>query len=252
MSALGTLTRAAPPGVVAAIGAAWTLAVVGEVTGLGDRLHHDELATAGLPLVAALVLFLLAWQVHVAAMMLPSSLPLIALFDRVSATQPHRRAVRAAFLSGYAVVWLAFGAAAFLGDAVLHGVVDRWAWLAQRPWPISGNVLVLAGAFQFSSLKDRCLRECRHPAAFVTRHYRRSMRGAFALGNRHGLFCLGCCWALMIVLVAVGVTNLAWMAPLTLLMVLERTSRVGDRLVAPAGVALIALGSLVLVTGVVR
>jgi predicted metal-binding membrane protein len=102
--------------------------------------------------------------------------------------------------------------------------------------------------FQFSDLKDRCLRECRHPGPFLLQHYRRGAAGAFALGRRHGLFCLGCCWALMLVGFAVGVASLWWMAALTAVMVYEKTGRSGDQAVAPIGIALIVAGTLALVT----
>jgi predicted metal-binding membrane protein len=246
------MIASAPPGprlarsaVVWAIAAAWGLAVFVEATGRSAELHHHHLVEAGPPAWAALALFLVAWQAHIAAMMLPSSLPLITLFGRAAASQPNPRRVRAAFLGGYAAVWTAFGAAALVGDMGLHRAVDRWPWLAARPWLVGGGVLVLAGGFQFTALKDRCLDECRNPAAFLVRFYGRGVGAAFRLGRRHGLFCLGCCWALMLLMFAVGITNLAWMAPLALLMVVEKTSPNGRRVVRPAGFALLALGVLV-------
>jgi predicted metal-binding membrane protein len=220
------------------------MALVAEATGRSAALHHHHLIETGLPAWTALSLFLLAWQVHIAAMMLPSSLPLMLLFGRASASQPNPLRVRAAFLTGYAAVWTAFGAAAFAGDVAVHRLVHTWAWLGARPWLVGGGVLLVAGAFQFSALKDRCLDECRHPAAFLVAHYGRGLRAAFRLGRRHGVFCLGCCWALMLVMFAVGIANLTWMAPLALLMALEKTSPSGLRLVRPAGFALLALGAL--------
>ena len=133
------------------------------------------------------------------------------------------------FLTGYAVVWSVFGALAFLGDALTHDTVDATPWLAAHPAVIGGGVLALGGAFQFSSLKDRCLKECRHPAGFLLPRYQRGTRAAFRLGRQHGLFCLGCCWALMLVGFAAGVANLWWMATLTALMVFEKTGREGQR-----------------------
>jgi predicted metal-binding membrane protein len=182
----------------------------------------------------------------IAAMMLPTSLPMLALFDRVSAAQPGHRQARRAFLAGYVAVWTAFGAIGFLGDGLVHRTVDAIPWLAQRPWLIGGATLVVAGAFQFSDLKDRCLRQCRHPALYLQHHYRRGVRAAFRLGRGHGLFCLGCCWALMLLAFAVGVANLAWMATLTAIMVVEKTAPAGHRAVRPVGFALLALGALTL------
>jgi predicted metal-binding membrane protein len=235
-----------PPAVVAAIAVAWVLARAAQATGRGRLLGHDELIHSGLPLWAALGLHLLAWQVMIVAMMLPSSLPLVRLFATVS--RNHRRAgvAMSAFLTGYAVVWSIFGGLAFLGDALTHDTVDATPWLAAHPAVIGGGVLALAGAFQFSSLKDRCLKACRHPAGFLLPRYQRGTRAAFRLGRQHGLFCLGCCWALMLVGFAAGVANLWWMAALTALMVFEKTGREGQRGVRPIGLGLIALGILML------
>ena len=164
------------PTLVWAIALAWGVAVVAQATGRGQVLHHDALAEGGLPTWAALGLFLLAWQLMIAAMMLPSSLPLIRLFSRASANQPRPVPAKAAFLGGYAAVWTAFGAAAFLGDLAVHRLVERCGWLAARPALIGGAVLLLAGAFQFSTLKDRCLQVCRHPAGYLLQHYQRGTR----------------------------------------------------------------------------
>ena len=120
-------------------------------------------------------------------------------------------------------MWSAFGALAFAGDAALHAGVAASPWLAAHDWAIAPSVLMLAGAFQFSSLKDACLRACRHPASFLRRHYRRGPRGGLALGVRHAAFCVGCCWALMLVMFAAGAASLIWMAALTALMVHEKT-----------------------------
>jgi predicted metal-binding membrane protein len=235
------------PAVLAAIAGAWALCLAAELTGRSATLHHDRLVEGRLAPWLALGLFLVAWQVMIAAMMLPTSLPLLALFDRVSAPQPAHRRARLAFLGGYVAVWTAFGALGFLFDGVVHRTVDATPWLAQRPWLIGGATLVVAGAFQFSDLKDRCLRQCRHPGLYLQQHYRRGVGAAFRLGRGHGLFCLGCCWALMLLAFAVGVANLAWMATLTAIMVAEKTAPAGRRVVRPVGVALLALGALVLV-----
>jgi predicted metal-binding membrane protein len=224
---------------------AWALAIAAEAGGAARSLHHDALIHSELPYAAALVLFLLAWQAMTAAMMLPSSLPLVRLFAAASANQPRPRAVMASFLGGYALVWTAFGAVAFTADLGIHTTVDSVPWLAARPWLIAGSTLALAGAFQFSSLKDACLRECRHPGAYLLSHYERGTGGAFRLGRSHGVYCLGCCWALMLVMFGAGVANLWWMAALTAVMVYEKTGRGGQRAVPVAGVALLGLALLV-------
>jgi predicted metal-binding membrane protein len=242
MNALLARYRLPKPAVLGAIALAWTLAVIASRTGSAQGLHHDELLVGGPPAWAAVGLFILSWQVMIAAMMLPSSLPLIAMFERAATAQSRPRAARLSFIGGYAIVWTAFGLLAFAGDAVLHNVVERVAWLDAHPQVIAGGVLIGAGLFQFTPLRDRCLDVCRHPGAFLLRFYRSGVGGAFELGVRHGLFCLGCCWALMLVAFAVGVADLAWMAVFTALMVFEKTGRGGDRGVVPIGIGLVSIG----------
>ncbi|HET9052093.1 MAG TPA: DUF2182 domain-containing protein, partial [Candidatus Dormibacteraeota bacterium] len=130
--------------VLSAIAGAWALAVVAEATGRGAALHHDSLIEGGPPLWAALLLFVVAWQAMIAAMMLPSSIPLIRLFNRVSAGQPHPTRVRFAFLGGYVLVWTGFGVVGFLGDLGIHRSVDAWPWLDTHSYLIAGSVLVAA------------------------------------------------------------------------------------------------------------
>jgi predicted metal-binding membrane protein len=235
-----------PSPILVAIAAAWAVAVAAEASGIAGSLDHDSLLEGGPGFGPALVLFLLSWQLMTAAMMLPSSLPMVRMFAVASARAPGRGAAMAAFLGGYGLVWSAFGLVAFCGDAALHALVASWPWLEAHDWAIAPSVLMAAGAFQFSSLKDACLRACRHPASFLRRHYRRGAGGGFALGARHGLFCVGCCWALMLVMFAAGIANLWWMAALTALMVYEKAAPRGTRAVPVAGIALLIAAALVL------
>jgi len=228
--------------------AAWALTVLLVAVGQGDLLlDHDAVLddrTRAWPLT--LLLFLATWQLMTAAMMLPSSLPMMLIFRGVSRSQPRPRLVFGLFLLGYFAVWTGFAAVALVHDAGLHWLVDHWRWLAARPWLIGGSVLILAGAFQFSPLKERCLDACRDPLSFLWRGYARGLGPAWSLGIRHGLFCFGCCWALMLTMFAVGMGSLAWMAALTGVMTIEKTSRHGKRLVPFVGAALIVWGTLVL------
>jgi predicted metal-binding membrane protein len=232
-----------PAPVLAAVAVAWAAAVAAEASGIAGSLHHDSLLEGGPAFGPALLLFLVAWQVMVAAMMLPSSLPLVRMYAAASAGVPDRTRALAAFLGAYALVWSLFGLVAFGGDALLHAGVAASPWLAANDWAIAPSVLLLAGAFQFSSLKDACLRACRHPASFLRRHYRRGAGGGFALGARHGMFCVGCCWALMLVMFAAGAASLVWMAALTALMVHEKTRPSGAQTVPLTGAVLLAAGS---------
>jgi predicted metal-binding membrane protein len=231
------------PGVIAV---AWVAAIAAELTGAASPLHHDALIGDGPALLVALPAFLLSWQLMIAAMMLPSSLPLVRLFAAASTGQPGPRAAMAGLIGGYALVWSVFGALAFVFDVGIHAAVEANPWLRDHEWLLGGSVLVLAGAFQFTKLKDACLDKCRHPAAFLVRFYERGAGGGFRLGARHGIFCVGCCWALMLVMFAAGVASLVWMAVLTAIMVHEKTRPTGARAVPVTGVALLGAGSIVL------
>jgi len=227
---------------------AWTLALVILALGQGAAIsHHSLLADGALPDPGSLLLFLIAWQVMTGAMMLPSSLPLVGLFVQASRGQALPAVARGAFVAAYFAVWTGFALAALAGDAALHRVVHGWPWLHERPWLVGGAVLLLAGGFQFSPLKERCLRQCRSPFGFLQRYYRRGVGAAWELGLRHGLFCLGCCWALMLTMFAVGVGHLAWMAALTGVMTIEKTQRWGRRLAPLVGTVLLLWGLLVLI-----
>ena len=240
--------RRLPAVIPVAIVVAWAVALVAQATGTAALVHHDALIEGGPPLWVALPVFVLAWQVMVVAMMLPSTLPMIRLFGAATTSVAKRGRTMGAFIGGYAAVWTLFGALAFLGDDVLHHLVDRTPWLAAHPYVIGGTALALAGAFQFSDLKEKCLSECRHPGAFLMRYYRSRGEGpAFRFGWRHGAFCLGCCWALMLLMFAVGVAHLWWMAALTALMVYEKVGRHGEAAAKIAGVAFLALAVGVLV-----
>jgi predicted metal-binding membrane protein len=247
---IGTLAggKSLPPAIPFAIAACWTLIVAAQLTGAAEIVHHDGLIDAGLPLSMAVVLFGLSWQTMVIAMMLPTSLPMIRLFRMTSSAQPAQGRAMTAFLAGYALVWMIFGFAALGGDVLLHRFEDSSAWLSARPWLLPASALALAGMFQFTSLKDRCLRECRHPGPFLLRHYRRGPGAALELGLRHGLFCLGCCWALMLLMFAVGVVNLTWMAVLTALMVYEKTGRLGEWVARYAGATFLLMAAVVALT----
>jgi predicted metal-binding membrane protein len=241
------MIKSLPRPILVGIAAAWAAAIAAQLAGAAALVHHDALLVGdGPPLVVAALLALLAWQVMIAAMMLPSSLPLVRLYARASERAPRRRRSMAAFIGGYALVWSAFGLAAFGADAGLHATVNASPWLERHDWWIGGSVLALAGAFQFTSLKDACLDKCRHPGQFMMRFYERGPRGGFRLGVRHGVFCVGCCWALMLVMFAAGVASLIWMALLTAVMIHEKTRPAGARTVPVTGVALLAAASVVL------
>jgi predicted metal-binding membrane protein len=187
-------------------------------------------------------LSLVGWLLMTAAMMLPTVLPLLDRFQRIVRQRPDRRHLIALVIGGYLTVWAGFGAAAHLLDAGLHAAVHRSDWLLFNGWAIGALILAVAGLFQFSRLKYRCLVQCRAPFGFIARHWRGPgpRRHAFALGLDHGVFCVGCCWAIMLVMFAVGTGNLGWMLALGAIMAAEKNAPWGERLSRPLGAVLLA------------
>jgi predicted metal-binding membrane protein len=228
----------------AAVGAlvllAWAVLAAWGASPLAPLLSHRALAGGG-PTVLRLAAFGLGWLVMTVAMMLPGSLPLINLFRALTCGRADRARLTAYLLAGYLGVWSAFGVAAFLADAALHRAVAGSSALAGAAEWLGVVVLLAAGVYQMTPLKDLCLEKCRSPYSFVTEHWHGRQPGgdAVRLGVHHGLFCLGCCWALMLVMFAIGGVNLGWMLVLGAVMLIERTSRWGRRLTAPVGAALI-------------
>lgn len=191
------------------------------------------------------VLYAAAWVLMTAAMMLPSTWPLFAAFDRVLASRTDRGQLLALLGLGYVAVWSAFGLLAHAAHAALLAGVLSVNALARRGELIGVAVLMLAGAFQFSRLKQRCLEQCRTPMSFVIAHWHGGApaRDAFALGAHHGLFCVGCCWALMLLMFLVGAGSLGWMLLLAALMALEKNLAWGRYLSAPLGLTLLGWGA---------
>ncbi|WP_077036309.1 DUF2182 domain-containing protein [Pelomonas sp. KK5] len=188
----------------------------------------------------------LAWLLMSAAMMLPTTLPLVDAMARLTAGRADRGRLLALLLGGYLLAWGLFG---FVVHG-LHGVLLGAGLERLAPgWLLAAATLALAGAFQFSRLKQLCLEKCRTPLSFVMQHWRGGAhpgRQAFALGAHHGVFCIGCCWALMLLMFIVGMGQLGWMLALAAVMAAEKNLPWGRRLSAPLGVALLG-GALALV-----
>ncbi len=177
----------------------------------------------------------------IVAMMLPTSVPLVATFAALVRSRPQRATLVALVVGGYLVAWSAFGLGAWLLDRVVHAAVDATPWLAAHPELIVGSTLLVAGLWQFSPLKYRCLDECRSPLGFVMNRWRadRPRREAFALGVAHGAFCVGCCWSLMLLMFGLGLGSLLWMLGLGAVMAIEKNAPWGRRIGRPLGLALV-------------
>ena len=209
----------------------------------GRFLGHGEGGEArlGEDYLVLLLVFVGGWTLMTVAMMLPTSLPLVTFFRALVRRRADGGVLVAFVVVGYLVVWTLFALVVYGGDRGIHAAVDQVGWIDDNAWMIGAGTLLLAGLYQFSSLKYRCLDKCRSPFSFVMGHWRgrRGRWDAFRLGVDHGLFCLGCCWSLMLVLFAVGLGNLAWMLALAAVIGFEKNHPLGRRLSAPVGAALL-------------
>jgi predicted metal-binding membrane protein len=241
------------------VGGAWILLWLWAASPYGRYLDHGSWLQTGiagaicrsLPAGEVLLpglLYVGGWLLMSAAMMLPTTLPLLEIFRRTAAARPDRHRLLLLPIAGYLAVWGAFGLIAHLADLGVQALVLQSPWLTFNAWAVGALVLATAGLFQFSALKHRCLEECRTPFSFVARHWGhdRPAWRSFRLGAHHGLFCVGCCWALMLVMFAAGVASMIWIALLTALMVHEKTQPSGHRTVPVTGVVLLAMAAVVL------
>ena len=181
------------------------------------------------------------WVLMVAAMMLPTTFPLLAMFRRITGSRPDAGRLAALVMAGFFAAWIAFGLAAHLADAAVQWLAARSAWFIVNGWIVGAGVLAGAGLFQWSALKYRCLDQCRTPFTFIGArwHGTHPARDALRIGFDHGLFCVGCCWALMLVMFVVGTGSLGWMLALAAVMAAEKNLAWGRRLRTPLGFALL-------------
>lgn len=185
--------------------------------------------------------FVGVWITMMAAMMLPAVVPMAAAFDRVARTRAAAGSLWA-FLAGYLVVWAAFGLAAFGVDALVRAADPAFlAWDRQGPL-VTGAAVAVAGLYELTPLKLRCLRHCRTPLHFLIGHWRDGRGGALRMGVVHGGWCVGCCWALMLALLAVGVMSVVWMVVVAAVIFVEKAVPFGERATRWFAVALVALG----------
>jgi len=218
-------------------------------------LGHEEGGAVGLGegYLALLLIFVAGWTLMTVAMMLPTSLPLVAVFRSLVRRRPNAGTLVALVVLGYLSVWTIFAFAVHVGDQGIHTAVERSGWLEANAWVIGAGAVLFAGAYQFTPLKYHCLEKCRSPLGFVMGNWHggRGSLEAFRLGVHHGLFCLGCCWSLMLVMFAVGVGNIAWMLALGAVLAVEKNVPWGRSLSAPLGALLLVVGLALVVTGAV-
>ena len=194
------------------------------------------------------VLFVGAWTVMTVAMMLPTSVPLVATFDTIAGERPDRTLLVGLVIVGYLAIWALVGLVVYAAGLAAQWLIAASPWLDTHTGIGAAVLLLIAGAYQFTPLKHRCLDKCRSPFSFVLSywHGQHDRRNALQLGAHHGLFCVGCCWALMLLMFAVGVGNVGWMLLLAAVMAVEKNVSWGRRLSTPLGVVLVVSGLAVL------
>jgi predicted metal-binding membrane protein len=243
------------------VASAWAVLALWSASPYGRYLDHGRWSDLGFAaelcravpagsLVVPAVFHAAAWMLMVAAMMLPTTLPLIGIFRRITAGRTDEARLVMLLIGGYLCAWIAFGLAAHGLDAWLVDSARETSWVVTHGWIIGALVIGGAGAFQFSALKYRCLDKCRTPYGFIAERWRGRApdREAFRIGFDNGVFCVGCCWALMLLMFVVGMGNIGWMLTLGALMAIEKNVPGGRRLGAPLGIALLAwAGAIVLV-----
>jgi len=232
-------------GLLVALLLAWTYVIVSDIRMDMDAMAMPEMRMSAHWTPAYFGLMFAMWAIMMVAMMLPSATPMVLLF----ATEERRRngasplRTTTLFASAYLLIWTGFSLVA----TVLQWQLDRFAqltpMLAVANVVFAAIVLIAAGIYQFTPMKQACLRGCRSPIEFISRYW---SRGPFGIGILHGLYCLGCCWMLMLLLFAGGVMNLLWVALIAAFVLLEKIVPYGKRVSYFAGMVLIAAGLWIL------
>jgi predicted metal-binding membrane protein len=192
------------------------------------------------------------WAVMMVGMMAGTAAPVLLLFAAMQAGRREHGTRLAVLLfgAGYIAVWLGFSVVAALAQWGLHEAALLSPAMVASSSLLAGGILIAAGVYQLTPFKGSCLRQCRTPLGFLVTNWRDGARGALRMGVRHGEHCLGCCWALMCVLFVTGVMNLAWVAALTVLVLVEKIGPAGLTVSRIAGAVMIVAGVL-FITGVV-
>jgi predicted metal-binding membrane protein len=190
------------------------------------------------------------WAAMTLAMMLPSAAPMILTYAEIADTAARKgeRIVSPFVLTaGYALVWLGFAAIATVAQFAFMRVALLDSGMQSASGLFSGTIFIVAGVYQFSALKHACLKQCQSPFPFFFANWTTTPRGVLRLGVEQGLYCLGCCWAMMLVMFAVGAMNVVWMAALGVVMTIEKIGT-GKRFTYLVGVALIVAGAVFIVS----
>jgi predicted metal-binding membrane protein len=238
----GHATRCTPglSWALAGVAAAASLAlIVWGASPAGNYLHHARDSNW-----RSVLLFDVGWTLMTLAMMLPTTTRLFRAFQPVAARHARTVVLMVAVGAAFVAVWALLGHFLRSVDTSLHSAVAGWNWPEEHAHLVAAVVFVVAGVYQWTPLKHRCLTKCRTPLSFVYGHWRgsRPLLDAVAIGFAYGVSCVGCCWALMVLLFAVGSGNVAWMLVLGGLMAAEKNMKGGTRITTPLGVVLLVFG----------
>jgi predicted metal-binding membrane protein len=196
-----------------------------------------------------LLLLFVMWAVMMVAMMAPTAAPMVLTFAAVNRRRQSQRPYVSAsfFLMGYLLAWTIFSALATVAQRFLHGVALLSPSMVSTSALLGAAILIVAGVFQLTPLKHACLAHCRTPLSFIMNEWREGAGGALWMGVKHGVYCLGCCWILMLLLFVTGVMNLIWVGVITAFVMIERIAPGVKWISRVAGVGLIAWGMWLLV-----
>jgi predicted metal-binding membrane protein len=203
----------------------------------------------GLTMGMSAVLFVAIWATMMVAMMFPAAAPMILMFGAVYAGKRRQEQPYVPtwiFVSAYLLVWVLSGVVAYVLSLGVEQLAGQSMWLVENAPRINGAILVIAGLYQLSPLKNVCLSKCRTPLQFLLTSWHDGYAGAFRMGIEHGVFCLGCCWLLFVILFPLGLMNIAVMALVTALIFAEKALPFGRRISQLAGIGLIVYGVLVM------
>ena len=238
--------------VIAAI--AWAYTVYLSQTGMSsDSMQMGQGSGMGMAMAdmrswsaADFGLMFVMWAVMMVAMMAPSATPMLLMFAALNRKRKEREAPyvpTGVFLAGYVIVWAAFSLAATGGNWGLHQASLLSSMMGESTSGyLGGGLLLLAGVFQWSPLKYACLKQCRTPMGFLMTSWREGHRGALRMGLEHGAYCLGCCWALMLLLFVLGIMNLVWIAALAAFVLAEKVAPKGEWVSRITGVLMLGWG----------
>ena len=223
---------------------AWIVAVQ-HMGGMGYALVTGSM-TMGMPFsVTHMLLYIVLWGVMMVAMMFPAIVPVAGIFATMARQRREQQLPSTpvwVFVSGYALLWTLTGSVGYAADLTMQTLPAHFPVLKTYNMLISGALLIGAGLYQLTPLKDRCLAHCRSPFAFLMAHWRDGYGGAFQMGVSHGLYCLACCWSLMMVMFIMGTMNLVWMGFLAIAIFFEKSLPAGPTFGRGVGTALIVLG----------